>query len=127
MTESRGTMPDERDVDGTAAGRRSSPIREQYDRLKRAHPGCVLLFQLGEFYEAFEADARVVAQACGITLTSKEFARGDRVPLAGVPVVRAERHIGRLVAAGHHVAICDQVSEPGRGLVEREVTRVVTA
>ena len=127
MTESRGTMPDERDVDGTAAGRRSSPIREQYDRLKQAHPGCVLLFQLGDFYEAFEADARVVAQACGITLTSKEFARGDRVPLAGVPVARAERHIGRLVAAGHHVAICDQVSEPGRGLVEREVTRVVTA
>ena len=113
--------------DGGPSGARQSPIRVQYDALKRAHPGCILLFQCGDFYETFEGDARVVAQACGITLTSKELARGDRVPLAGFPLVRAERHIGRLVAAGHHVAICDQVSEPGHGLVERRVTRVVTA
>ena len=113
--------------DGSAAPGRVSPVRAQYDALKRAYPGCILLFQLGDFYESFEGDARLVAQVCGITLTSKEFARGDRVPLAGVPVARAERHIGRLVAAGHHVAICDQVSEPGHGLVERRVTRVITA
>ncbi|MGE3271276.1 MAG: DNA mismatch repair protein MutS, partial [Chloroflexota bacterium] len=105
---------------------RASQVRVQYDALKRQHPGRVLLFQLGDFYETFEADAEIVARVCDITLTSRELSRGDRVALAGVPIHRAAPHIGKLVAAGYHVAICDQVSEPGKGLVERAVTRVVT-
>jgi DNA mismatch repair protein MutS len=105
---------------------RSSQVRAQYDALKRQHSGRILLFQLGDFYETFEADARTVARVCDITLTSRELSRGDRVALAGVPVHRAAPHIGKLIAAGYHVAICDQVSEPGKGLVERKVTRIVT-
>src|SRR3954471_4879041 len=105
---------------------KSSPVRAQWEALKRQHPGRVLLFQLGDFYETFEADARIVARVCDITLTSRELSKGDRVSLAGVPIHRAAPHIGKLIAAGYHVAICDQVSEPGKGLVERQVTRVVT-
>ena len=101
-------------------------MRAQWEALKRQHPGRVLLFQLGDFYETFEGDARTLARVCGITLTSRELSKGDRVPLAGVPIHRAAPHIGKLIAAGYHVAICDQVSEAGKGLVEREVTRVVT-
>src|SRR5215213_6729025 len=105
---------------------KSSPVRTQWEALKRQHPGRVMLFQLGDFYETFESDARIVARVCDITLTSRELSKGDRVPLAGIPIHRAAPHIGKLVAAGIHVAICDQVSEPGKGLVERQVTRVVT-
>ena len=106
--------------------KKSSPVRAQWEALKRQHPGRILLFQLGDFYETFEGDARTLARVCGITLTSRELSKGDRVPLAGIPIHRAAPHIGKLIAAGLHVAICDQVSEPGKGLVEREVTRVVT-
>ena len=107
-------------------GVRSSQVRAQYDALKRQHPGRILLFQLGDFYETFETDAAIVARVCDITLTSRELSKGDRVALAGVPIHRAAPHIGKLVSAGYHVAICDQVSEPSKGLVERAVTRVVT-
>jgi DNA mismatch repair protein MutS len=109
-----------------STAQKSSQVRAQYDALKRQHPGRILLFQLGDFYETFEGDARTLARVCGITLTSRELSKGDRVALAGVPIHRAAPHIGKLIAAGYHVAICDQVSEPGKGLVEREVTRVVT-
>jgi len=107
-------------------GAKASQIRAQYDALKREHPDRILFVQIGDFYETFEGDAAIVARVCDITLTSKEFAKGDRVALAGVPVVRAAPHIGKLVAAGYHVAICDQVREAGKGLVERQVTRVIT-
>ena len=66
-----------------------TPIRRQYERLKAEHPDCLLLFQLGDFYETFESDARIVARVCDITLTSRELSKGDRVPLAGVPIHRA--------------------------------------
>src|SRR5215213_5169351 len=105
---------------------KSSPVRTQWEALKRQHPGRVMLFQLGDFYETFESDARIVARVCDITLTSRELSKGDRVPLAGVPIHRAAPHIGKLISAGYHVAICDQVSEAGKGLVERQVTRIVT-
>jgi DNA mismatch repair protein MutS len=109
-----------------AAGRRETPLRRQYEELKRQHPDCVLLFQLGDFFESFEGDARTVAAACGVALTSREFGKGDRVPLAGVPVARLDTYLGRLVDAGLHVAVAEQVSPPGSGLVERVITRVVT-
>ena len=108
-----------------ADAKKSSPVRDQWEAMKRQHPGRILLFQLGDFYETFEGDARTVARVCGITLTSRELSKGDRVPLAGVPIHRAAPHIGKLIAAGLHVAICDQVSEPVKGLVEREVTRAL--
>jgi DNA mismatch repair protein MutS len=108
------------------AGRRETPLRRQYEELKRQHPDCVLLFHLGDFFESFEDDARTVARTCGVVLTSREFGKGDRVPLAGVPVSRLDTYLARLVDAGLHVAIAEQVSPPGSGLVERVITRVVT-
>src|SRR5919199_2020265 len=67
------------------ASRRETPLRRQYEELKRQHPDCVLLFHLGDFFESFEEDARTVARTCGVALTSREFGKGDRVLLAGVP------------------------------------------
>jgi len=109
-----------------AAPARDSPIRRQFEELKRQHPDCVLLFQLGDFFESFEQDAHLVSRVCGIMLTSREFGKGDRVALAGVPLARLDWFLSRLVDAGLHVAVAEQVSPPGMGLVERVITRVVT-
>src|SRR5262245_57713783 len=115
-------------VRSAAAGpvARETPLRRQYQRIREQFPDCVLLFQLGDFFESFEGDARTVAQVCGVTLTSRELGKGDRVALAGVPITRLEHYLARLIEAGLHVAVAEQVSPPGSGLVEREVTRVVT-
>jgi len=105
----------------------STPIRRQYLAIKRQYPDVIVFFRLGDFYETFDDDARVTASVLDITLTSREMGRGQRVPMAGIPCHAAESYIGRLVAAGYKVAVCDQVGEPdGRHLVERRVTRVVT-
>jgi DNA mismatch repair protein MutS len=103
-----------------------TPIRRQYTLLKQQHPGCLLLFQLGDFYESFEEDARTLARVCAVTLTSRELGKGDRVALAGVPLTRLEHYLARLVEAGVHVAIAEQTGAVGSGLVDRAVTRVVT-
>src|SRR5438552_12786625 len=98
----------------------ASPIRRQYLTLKRQHPDAVLFFQLGDFYETFEDDARLVAQVCDIALTSREMGKGERVPMAGVPVHSAETYIGRLVERGHHIAVAEQTELPdGRSLARR--------
>jgi DNA mismatch repair protein MutS len=104
------------------------PLRRQYLDIKARFPDTILLFRLGDFYETFEEDARVAAEALDIVLTSREMGKGQRVPLAGIPYHAAEGYIARLIAAGHKVAICEQVGEvtKGKGLVERDVTRVVT-
>jgi DNA mismatch repair protein MutS len=112
-------------ADGRAA-RRETPLRRQYEELKRQHPDCVLLFQLGDFFKCFEDDAHILARTCGVALTSREFGKGDRVALAGVPVARLDTFLARLVDAGVHVAVDEQVSPAGSGLVERVITRVVT-
>ena len=110
----------------SSAGARETPLRRQWQQLKAQHPDCLLLFQLGDFFECFEEDARTLARTCGITLTSRELGKGDRVALAGVPVARLEYFLSRLVSTGLHVAVAEQVSPPGSGLVERVITRVVT-
>src|SRR5438105_2436853 len=110
----------------------ASPIRRQYLTLKRQHPDAILFFQLGDFYETFEDDARLVAEVCEIALTAREMGKGERVPMAGVPVHAAELYLGRLVERGYHIAICQQMEEPsaaarvGSSVVRREVTRVIT-
>lgn len=81
---------------------------------------------MGDFYEMFGEDARAGAAALQITLTSREFARGDRVPMAGIPHHALHSYLKRFVEKGLKVAICEQLSEPGKGLVERDVVRVVT-
>ena len=87
-----------------------------------------MLFRLGDFYETFGEDAERVAPLLGITLTSRELGKGQRFPLAGVPYHAMESYVGRLLKAGLRVAVCDQVEEAAaaRGLVRREVVRVLT-
>ncbi len=114
----------------------STPLRQQYLDIKRRHPDALLLFRIGDFYEAFDDDARIIARELGIVLTSKPMGRSSgRVPLAGVPHHSLERHLATLIAGGHRVAICEQLTPApvkgesgaaGRGLIERDVVRVVT-
>jgi DNA mismatch repair protein MutS len=105
-----------------------SPIRSQYLQIKRQYPDTLLFFRLGDFYETFDEDAEIVARELEIALTRRDFGRGERTPMAGVPHHAADGYIARLVSKGFKVAVCEQMSTPGlgAGLVEREVVRVVT-
>jgi DNA mismatch repair protein MutS len=109
-----------------------TPLYEQYQQIKQRHRDAILLFRIGDFYETFDGDARLVARELDIVLTSKLMGKNLRVPLAGVPYHSLERHLATLIGRGHRVAICEQLStapvkgEAGRGLIERDVVRVVT-
>ncbi len=105
-----------------------SPIRQQYLSVKRQYPDAILFFRLGDFYEMFDEDAELVARELELTLTRRDFGRGQKSPMAGVPHHAAEGYIARLIGKGYRVAICEQTSDPAmsKGLVEREVMRVVT-
>ncbi|MCA9101750.1 MAG: DNA mismatch repair protein MutS [Planctomycetales bacterium] len=105
----------------------SSPMMQQFEDAKRAHPDTVLLFRMGDFYETFHDDAKTAARVLGLALTSRE--KGENaIAMAGFPYHQLDSYLGKLVAAGHRVAICDQVESPqqAKGLVRREVTRVVS-
>ncbi len=110
-----------------------TPIRRQYLEIKAKHQDALLLFRLGDFYEAFDDDARLLARELDIVLTSKPMGKGMRVPLAGIPHHSLERHLATLISRGHRVAICEQTSsapiknKDGKKLIERNVVRVVTA
>jgi DNA mismatch repair protein MutS len=105
----------------------STPIRQQYLQVKRQYPDTILFFRLGDFYETFDEDARLVAKELDIVLTSRPVGKDQRVPLAGVPYHAVEGYVAKLIGKGYKVAICEQVSEePVKGLVPREVVRVVT-
>jgi DNA mismatch repair protein MutS len=103
---------------------------EQYARTKSQHPGKILLFQMGDFFETFFEDASTVSRVLGIALTSREFDRdsGEPVPLAGFPVHALDGYLARLLKAGQRVAICEQTEDPKKAgkLVRREVTEVIT-
>jgi len=105
-----------------------TPIRRQYLEIKRRYPHAIVFFRLGDFYETFDDDAKLVARELEITLTSKPMGRGERVPLAGVPYHAVEGYLSRLIAKGYKVALCEQMSDPAasKGLVDRQVVRVVT-
>ena len=111
-----------------AAGGDVVPLRKQYLQIKARYPDTILFFRLGDFYETFDGDAQIAADVLDIVLTGREMGKNLRVPMAGIPYHAAEGYIARLIAAGHKVAVCEQVGEPtkGKGLVERDVTRVVT-
>ncbi|MEZ4495450.1 MAG: hypothetical protein R2845_01425 [Thermomicrobiales bacterium] len=104
------------------------PLRRQYLQIKERFPDTILFFRLGDFYETFDGDAHIASDVLDIVLTGREMGKNLRVPMAGIPFHAAEGYIARLIAAGHKVAICEQIGEAtkGRGLVERDVTRVVT-
>ncbi len=103
---------------------RGTPLMQQYREIKSRHRDAILFFRMGDFYEMFFEDAELGARVLSITLT----ARGDGVPLAGVPVKAAADYVRQLVAAGHRVAICEQVEDPrqAKGIVRRAVVETVT-
>jgi DNA mismatch repair protein MutS len=104
-----------------------TPVRQQYLEIKRQYPDAILFFRLGDFYETFDEDAKVTARELDIVLTSRNIAKGTRVPMAGIPHHASENYIGRLIEKGYHVAICEQVGDgPVKGLFPRQVVRVVT-
>jgi DNA mismatch repair protein MutS len=103
-----------------------TPIRRQYLDVKKKYPHALLFFRLGDFYETFDADAETASRELEIVLTSRNVAKGARVPMAGIPYHAAESYISRLIQRGYHVAICEQVGEAVKGLMPRQVTRVIT-
>ncbi|MEJ7837278.1 MAG: DNA mismatch repair protein MutS [Thermomicrobiales bacterium] len=104
------------------------PLRRQYLQIKARYPDTILFFRLGDFYETFERDAEITAQVLDIVLTSREMGKNLRVPLAGIPYHAADGYIAKLIAADYKVAVCEQIGEvtKGKGLVQRDVTRVIT-
>ena len=104
-----------------------TPIRRQYLEIKRQYPDTILFFRLGDFYETFDEDAETTSRELDIVLTSRNVAKGVRIPMAGIPYHAIENYLLRLIEKGFHVAICEQVGEqPNRGLFPRQVVRVVT-
>ena len=87
----------------------TTPMRQQYLTLKSQHPGCILFFRLGDFYETFDDDAKTVARVCDVVLTSKPVGGDLRVPLAGVPYHSVDGYVARLIEAGYKVAIAEQL------------------
>ncbi len=105
-----------------------TPVRRQYLKIKEAYRDSIVLFRMGDFYETFDDDARIVARELDITLTGRSLGKNLRVPMAGVPAHSVDSYLARLVKKGHQVAICEQLSDPAlsKGLVDRDVVRVVT-
>lgn len=108
-------------------GKKTTPIRRQYLEIKRRYPDAILFFRLGDFYETFDEDAEITSRELDIVLTSRNVAKGDRVPMAGIPHHAIDSYLARLIEKGYHVAICEQMGDgPVKGLFPREVVRVVT-
>jgi DNA mismatch repair protein MutS len=104
----------------------STPARRQYLEIKAQYPDALLAYQVGDFFEFFDDDARIASVELQIVLTARAYGETERVPLAGVPLHALDTYLARLVARGYKVAICEQVTPPGKGLVQREVTRILT-
>jgi len=108
-----------------------SPAMRQYQQFKAQYPGYVLFFRMGDFYEMFYDDARVCAKTLGVTLTSRSkggLNAADAVPMAGVPFHAVESYLRKMIAAGHKVAICEQMEDAAlaKGVVKRDVVRLMT-
>lgn len=105
-----------------------TPMMQQYLETKKQYPDCILFYRLGDFYEMFFDDALTVSKELELTLTGKACGLEERAPMCGVPYHAVENYLTRLVNKGYKVAICEQVEDPklAKGLVKREVTRVVT-
>ena len=108
--------------------KKHTPMMQQYLRVKAQHPDKLVFYRMGDFFELFMEDAERAARLLDLTLTARGSSNGKKIPMAGVPVHASEGYLGRLVNLGESVAICDQVSDPAtsKGLVDREVVRIVT-
>ncbi len=106
----------------------TTPMLKQYNEIKHQHPGTLLFFRLGDFYEMFYEDAIIGARELEITLTARNKERGTPVPMCGVPYHSASSYISKLVRKGYRVAICDQLETASKGikLVKRDVVRIIT-
>ena len=105
-----------------------TPMFEQYMRIKAEHPGALLFYRMGDFYELFLDDAKVAARELQIALTSRSKDTENPIPMCGVPWHAVEGYVAQLIDKGYHIAICDQTEDPkaAKGLVKRAVTRVIT-
>src|SRR5438128_5082094 len=115
------------------ANSRVTPMMEQYLEIKAAHPGLMLFYRMGDFYELFFEDAEVASKALGIVLTKRGKHQGQDIPMCGVPVERSEDYLHRLIAQGIRVAVCEQMENPAeakkrgaKSVVARGVVRLVT-
>jgi len=101
---------------------------QQYLRIKSQHPGVLVFYRMGDFYELFYEDAEKAARLLNLTLTARGASAGAPVRMAGVPAVSVDQYLARLVRLGQSVAICEQVGDPAlaRGPVERRVVRIIT-
>src|SRR6516164_8221114 len=112
---------------------RVTPMMEQYLEIKAAHPGLLLFYRMGDFYELFFEDAEIASKALGIMLTKRGKHQGADIPMCGVPVERADDYLHRLIAQGFRVAVCEQMEDPAaarargsKSVVRRDVVRLVT-
>src|SRR5262245_4452670 len=110
-----------------------TPSMAQFLEIKAAHPGCLLFYRMGDFYELFFDDAVKAAEALGIVLTKRGKHLGEDIPMCGVPVHRADEYLQRLIAGGFRVAVCEQMEDPAaarkrgaKAVVHRDVVRLVT-
>lgn len=101
---------------------------QQYQQFKAQYPGYVLFFRMGDFYEMFWDDAKIAAKALGVALTSRNKGQPDEIPMAGVPFHAVEAYLRKMIAAGHKVAICEQMEDAAlaKGVVKRDVVRLMT-
>lgn len=105
-----------------------SPMMKQYWGIKNQYKDAIVFFRLGDFYEMFYDDAKIVSSELDLTLTAKDCGQDEKAPMCGIPFHSCETYIARLIANGYKVAMCDQMEEPSKakGLVKREVVRVIT-
>src|SRR6516225_2341433 len=116
-----------------AANARVTPMMEQYLEIKAAHPGLLLFYRMGDFYELFFEDAEIASKALGIMLTKRGKHQGLDIPMCGVPVERSDDYLHRLIEKGFRVAVCEQMEDPAaarargsKSVVRRDVVRLVT-
>src|SRR3982751_633549 len=120
-------------ADSAPDATRVTPMMEQYVEIKTANPDCLLFYRMGDFYEMFFEDAEIASRALGIVLTKRGKYLGRDVPLCGVPIIRADEYLHKLIALGHRVAVCEQLEDPAearkrgaKSVVKRDVVRLVT-
>lgn len=118
---------------GPDAAQKATPSMAQYLEIKAVNPDSLLFYRMGDFYELFFADAEIASRALGIVLTKRGRHGGEDIPMCGVPVVRADDYLQRLIGLGHRVAVCEQLEDPAearkrgsKAVVRRDVVRLVT-
>jgi DNA mismatch repair protein MutS len=126
-------MSQSADSMGPDATQKATPSMAQYLEIKAVNPDSLLFYRMGDFYELFFADAEIASRALGIVLTKRGRHGGEDIPMCGVPVLRADDYLQRLIGLGHRVAVCEQLEDPAearkrgsKAVVRRDVVRLVT-